>query len=168
MKTRKETPADYADIYDLVEVAFQTARVSNGREQDLVDNLRRTETYIPELAMVAEEDGKLVGHIMLTKHYITSGTEKFEILLLSLVSVAFKHRKNGVGARLIEESFKTAKKMGYKAVIVVGDPEYFHRFGFVNAGNFGIKHVNFVPDYSLMVYELFPGALQGISGTTDC
>ena len=60
-------------IFIIDKIAFETARVSNGNEQDFVNRLRASGSYIPELALVAEENGKLVGHIMLTKTYVAIG-----------------------------------------------------------------------------------------------
>ena len=116
MIIRRETPEEFSMIYDLVKVAFQTAKVSDGKEQDFVNQLRNSGNYIPELALVAEESGKLIGHIMLTKTYITSDKNKFETLLLAPISVALEYRNKGVGSKLITQSFKLAKKMGYTSV----------------------------------------------------
>lgn len=168
MVIRRETPEEYSQIYDLVKVAFQTAKVTNGKEQDFVNKLRSNGNYIPELALVAEENGKLIGHIMLTKTYIVNGGNKFEALLLAPISVALECRNRGVGSNLIKESFKLAKEMGYMSVLLVGDPAYYHRFGFKAAVNFGIKHIHNIPDENVMACELVPDALYGISGTTDC
>lgn len=69
---RQETEQDHPAIYDLIRTAFETAKVSDGDEQDFAVNLRNnSKLYIPELALVAEEGGKLIGHIMLTNTYIT-------------------------------------------------------------------------------------------------
>ena len=65
MTIRQATPKDFDAIYSLVKTAFQTAKVSDGGEQDFVLKLRKG-SYIPELELVAEEDGVLIGHIMLT------------------------------------------------------------------------------------------------------
>ena len=168
MVIRRETPEEFSQIYDLVKVAFQTAKVSNGKEQDFINQLRSHGNYIPELALVAEENGKLIGHIMLTKAYIIDSGNKFETLLLAPISVALEYRNKGIGSNLIKESFKLAKEMGYTSVLLVGDPAYYHRFGFKAAVNYGIKHKQNIPDEYVMVCELVPGALYGISGTTDC
>lgn len=88
MVIRKERQEEFHQIYDLVKTAFQTAKVSNGKEQDFVDQLRSGGGYIPELALVAEEDGKLIGHIMLTEMYITDGSKKFKSLLLAPTSAS--------------------------------------------------------------------------------
>lgn len=68
---------------------------------------------------------------------------------------------------MIRESFKLAKEMGYASVLLVGDPAYYHRFGFNAAVNFGIRNIHSIPDEYVMVCELVPDALNGISGTTD-
>lgn len=104
MIIRKETEKDFNQIYDLVKVAFLTAKVSNGKEQDFVNQLRDSGNYIPELALVAEEDGKLIGHIMLTKTYINN-TNKYEALLLAPISIVLEYRNRGIGTMLIVSSF---------------------------------------------------------------
>ena len=167
MIVRPERPDEFPQIYDLVKVAFQTARVSNGKEQDFVNQLRTSGNYIPELALVAEEDGKLIGHIMLTKFYIVNSSNRFEILLLAPLSVVLEYRDQGVRSALVKESFKRARKTGYTSVILVGDPAYYRRFGFKTAADFGIKNKQHIPDENVMVCELVPDGLRGIHGTLD-
>ena len=165
MKIRQEKPSDFRDIYDLVKVGFQTAEVSNGNEQDYVIKLRASGNYIPELALVAEENGKLIGHIMLTKTCVSCNDSKFEALLLAPLCVALEHRNLGIGSKLVVESFGLAKNLGYKAVFVVGNPAFYSRFGFRSSVLFGIKHVPMIPDQFVMVNELSAGALTGVVGT---
>jgi len=164
---RQENPSEFQEIYDLVKVAFQTAKVADGNEQDYVNKLREGSNYIPELALVAEADGRIVGHIMLTKTYITAVDSKFEALLLAPLSVALEYRSRGVGSKLVLESFELAKKLGYKAIFVVGDPAYYGRFGFKSIALFGIKHDPPIPDPYVMAYELTPGALSDVTGTCN-
>ena len=167
MIIRQENPSEFQEIYDLVKVAFQTAKVADGNEQDYVNKLREGSNYIPELALVAEADGRIVGHIMLTKTYITAVDSKFEELLLAPLSVALEYRNRGVGSKLVLESFELAKKLGYKAVFVVGDPAYYGRFGFKSIALFGIKHDPPIPGPYVMAYELKPGALSDVTGTCN-
>jgi putative acetyltransferase len=165
---RQEKPAEYSAIYDFVKVAFKTAKVADGNEQDYVDKLRASGNYVPELALAAEEDGKIVGHIMLTKTYVETGSSRVEALLLAPLSVALEYRGRGIGSKLVLYSFDLAKKLGYLAVFVVGDPAYYCRFGFKSSAPFGIKHVPMaIPDENLMVYELSAGALAGVTGTVN-
>ena len=167
MVIRRETPSEFTQIYELVKVAFQTAKVSDGKEQDFVNQLRSSGNYIPELALVAEENDKLIGHIMLTKTYIVNESHKFEVLLLAPISVALEYRNRGIGSSLIKNGFKLAKEMGYTSVFLVGDPAYYHRFGFKTSVAFGIKNTHNIPDEYVMACELVPHALHGVRGTID-
>lgn len=167
MIIRREKPEEFPQIYDLVKTAFQTAKVSDGTEQDFVNRLRAGGGYIPELALVAEEDGKLIGHIMLTKMNIDDRGKKIETLLLAPVSVSLDCRNKGVGSSMIREGFKLAKEMGYKSVLLAGDPAYYHRFDFQASVDFGIKNANGFPDKYVLACELVPGALAEIRGTVD-
>ncbi len=164
MIIRQEKPEDFQSIYFLVKTAFQTAKVSNGAEQDFVKKLRASSNYIPELALVTEQDAKLVAHIMLTKTYVATDGSKFEALLLAPLCVALEYRKHGIGSRLVTKSFESAKNLGYRAVFVVGDPAFYGRFGFKSSALFGIKHIPLIPEQYVMVYELSPDALTGIAG----
>ncbi len=168
MVIRQETQKDFGQIYDLVKVAFQTAQVSNGKEQDFVYELRSKKSYIPELALVSEDEGKLTGHIMFTRMDISGEDGKnHEFLLLAPVSVVLEKRNQGLGSALIKEGMKRAEKMGFKAVILVGNPDYYHRFGYKSAISFGIKNKQNIPDKNVMVYELVPDSLKGFQGMAD-
>jgi predicted N-acetyltransferase YhbS len=162
---RQEHPSEFQSVYDLVKIAFQTAKVSDGNEQDFVNKLRASMNYIPQLALVAEEDSKLVGHIMLTKTYVTMGNSKFDALLLAPLSVRLEYRRRGIGSKLVRQSFELAKNLGHSFVFVVGDPAFYGRFGFTSSALFGIKHVPTIPVQFVMVHELFAGALSGVTGT---
>jgi putative acetyltransferase len=167
MKIRPETPQDFPFLYNFVKDAFKTAKISNGDEQNFVDKLRTIEGYIPELALVAEENSKIIGHIMLTKTYVLTGTERFEALLLAPLSVALSYRRCGVGSALVFESLRLAKDLGFTAVFVVGDPAYYSRFGFKSSRQFHIVHVPEIPDPYVMALELIPNALVGVSGRVN-
>jgi putative acetyltransferase len=78
MIIRQETERDFPILYDFVKTAFRTAKVSNGREQELVNRLRSGRGYIPELALLAEKDGILIGQFMLTGLRIDTGASPFE------------------------------------------------------------------------------------------
>ena len=166
MIIRQENSSEYPTIYDLVKAAFQTAKVATGNEQNYVDKLRVSVNYIPQLAFVAEEDARIVGHIMLTKTYVaTTDGSKFEALLLAPLSIALEYRNRGIGQKLVRQSFELAKKLGFSAVFVVGNPLYYSRFGFKSSVAFGVKHVPMIPDPYVMAVELTPNALASVSGT---
>jgi len=164
MIIRPEKKDEFSLIYDLVHTAFETAKVKDGKEQDYVNHLRSGGGYIPELALVAEEAGHLIGHIMLSKIPVIDGDQKHDILLLAPVCIVLDRRNKGFGAQLIEECFRRARGMNFGAVLVVGDPSYYVRFGFKTSTDFGIKNTNGFPDQYIMALELRPGGLNNIRG----
>ncbi len=168
MLIRPERPADYGLIYDLVKTAFATAKVSDGDEQDFVERLRSGPGYIPELALVAEEAGRLIGHAMLTKIPLFPagpGQAKEEtVLLLAPLCVRLEDRDKGVGAALANGAFARARALGFSAVFLVGDPAYYGRFGFTAVNAFGIRHGMDIPDQYVLACELAPGALAAAAG----
>lgn len=164
LNIRAERAEDYEEIYELVKTAFETAAVKDGDEQDYVVSLRNSSSYIPELALVAEEE-KLIGHIMLTETELVTGGKSFQALLLSPLCVSFSHRKKGVGGALIKESFRLAKKMGYSAVFLCGDPDYYMQYGFQAALDFGITNTGDFPQKYVLACELCPDALKDLGGS---
>jgi len=161
---RPETPADYARIYEITEAAFRDLDVSDHTEQDLVNRLRNSTAYIPELALVAELDGEVVGHILFTRAVIVGLDRSWETLVLAPVSVAPPHQKCGIGGRLIRAGIQIARDMGFDSINLVGHAEYYPRFGFVRASRYDIRVPFDVPDDVFMIQELRPGALDGVSG----
>lgn len=166
MIIRPEKPEEFDEIYDLVKTAFLTAQVSSGDEQNFVNRLRAGEGYMPDLALVAQEEGgKIVGHIMLTRTFVATGVDAHPLLLLAPLSVALDHRKKGLGQRLVKEAFERAIAQGHKAVVVVGDPAYYSRFGFKPSVDFGIINGNDIPTQYVMACELVADALKNVKGS---
>jgi putative acetyltransferase len=149
----------------LVQKAFQTANVSNGDEQNFVHRLRASDNYLPELALVAEAEGRLLGHIMLTRTFLTTPPGRFPLLLLGPVAVVLEHRDQGIGMALIETACQRASAVAHQAVILVGDLDFYRRFDFRPAVDFGSRNTNTIPDPFVLVRELAPGALAKLNGT---
>lgn len=165
-KIRQENKNDYDEVYALIKTAFETAKVKDGSEQDYAVKLRNSKGYIPALALAAEKDGKLIGHIMLTKLYVKQENgESLEALLVAPLSVLIEHRDKGIGSALMKEGLKRAKELGYKFAILVGDPNYYNRFGFEQSSLYGITNEDGFPDQFVMVNKIVPNALDNVSGT---
>lgn len=163
MIIRTEERRDFTVIYRLVKRAFETAEVSDGQEQEYVIKLRGGRGYIPQLALVAEEEGALIGYVMLTKILLKRRAER-EVLLLAPLSVALEYRGRGVGSRLVNEALERASARDWEAVFLVGDPDYYGRFGFLPAAGFGIASSPSFPEKYVLAHELRPGSLDGESG----
>ncbi len=160
IKIRPETEADYARVYDLVRAAFATAEHSDGNEQDLIVALRKSKNYIPELSLVAEKDGKVIGHVMFTTVKIGGHEE----VALAPLAVDPPYQGHGTGARLVEEGHKVAKKLGYHYFVVLGSDKYYPQFGYENAAKYGIKAPFEVNEANYMVKKLndFDGEIKGV------
>ena len=162
---RQETQNEIDSIYKVVKAAFKTAEHSDGTEQDLVNKLRNSDSYIEELSLVALDDNLVIGHIMFTKAIIQYDNNEYETLALAPLSVSPSYQGKGVGSKLIKEGLKKAVDLGYNSVIVLGSEKYYPRFGFKEAINFGIKAPFEVPSENFMAMELKPEGLKNISGT---
>ncbi len=147
---RQEEEKDYAQVYETVRRAFAGAEESDGDEQNLVCRLRKSTAFIPELSLVAETEGKIVGHIMFTRLKI-AGTEQ---LALAPLAVLPEYQKQGIGGKLIESGHQIAKKMGFRFSVVLGYPSYYPKFGYRPAAGFGIKCPFDVPEECFMAATL--------------
>ena len=147
---REEEEKDYDQIYSVVKNAFDCAEHADGNEPDLVNALRRGEAYIPELSLVAEAEGKIVGHIMFTKASVNEHT----VLALAPLSVLPEYQRTGVGTALIAAGHEMATRLGYSYSIVLGSETYYPRLGYVPAALYGIYPPFDVPGENFMAYKL--------------
>ncbi len=153
MQIRAERAGDIGDIRQVNLSAFGTAT-----EADLVDALR--EQARPIVSLVAEDDGAIVGHILFSPVTLSSDPD-LRIIGLAPMAVVPDRQRRGVGSALARAGVAACREEGYDAVIVLGHPEYYPRFGFVAASRFGLRSEYDVPDDVFMAMELKPGALQG-------
>jgi len=167
MRIRQENSYDHTQVFNVIEKAFKEEEYSDNNEQFLVERLRKSDAYIPELSMVAEINGKIVGHILLTKLKIKNGMKEFSSLTLAPVSVLPEYQGIGIGAKLILESHKKAKELGHTSVILLGHEKYYPRFGYKHADSFGIKLPFEAPKENCMAIELVEGGLKGVSGMVE-
>jgi len=170
MKIRQERPTDYDKVYELLKISFATVSHNDGTEQDYLNELRKKDTFIPELSFVVEnDDGKIIGQIVLYKTNITTSNGELTELLLSPISVHPNFFRKGIARAMIEKSFSEAKKLGYKAVFVCGDSKIYKKFGFKPSYEYNIYHIlddSKEAEWS-MVYELVERALNDISGIVN-
>ncbi|WP_318846915.1 N-acetyltransferase [Chryseobacterium sp. JV558] len=162
---RKEEEKDHQQVFQLTEEAFKEMEHSDHQEQFLVEKLRQSEAFIPELSLVAEnEDGRIAGHILFTKLKIVNGTESFESLALAPVSVKPEFQNQGLGGKLIAEGHRIAEELGYQSVILIGHENYYPRFGYKKTSNFGISFPFDIPEENGMAVELVKDGLKDKKG----
>ncbi len=136
----------------------------------LVEEIRSMDTYLPrlELVMVDEEDTP-IGYCMFSRFRL-EGKHEEELLLLSPVAVETRLQRQHISKELIEFGFQRARELGFKAVIVEGNPQNYRSRGFCTSRDFGIvahKSVGLPAPECLMVKELISGGLEGIRGAVS-
>lgn len=147
---RQENRNDYDSVFHVVKTAFEQAEHTNGDEQNLVNRLRSSIAFVPQLSLVAECDGEIVGHIMFAKAQIGKTVQ----LTLAPLSVLPSKQNMGIGEKLIAEGHRIAEEMGYEFSVLVGHANYYPRFGYQPAGHFGIRASFEVPDENFMAINL--------------
>jgi putative acetyltransferase len=152
---RLERPPDHAAIHAVNVLAF-------GRpdEADLVTALRDAGALA--ISCVAELDGSIVGHVALSPIAVARGVLRG--LGLGPMAVVPARQRTGVGTMLGRAALADARQAGWDAVVVLGHPEYYPRFGFEPASAFGLRCEYDAPDEAFMALELRPGALAGVRG----
>ncbi len=149
-----------AGVYYVEEKAFKRPA-----EADLCVKLRQRKAAT--LSLVALEDGEVVGHVLFSPVTIRGEKpgEELPVVGMGPVAVLPARQRQGIGSRLIRAGLEEIRQEGHAAVVVLGDPHYYTRFGFEPAGRFGIRFQDpNVPAEDFMVIELRRGVLEGHAG----
>ena len=163
---RSEQPADRPAILALTAAAFAVSPVTGlpvegePEEVQLLAALFDCEEYLPEFSIVAELDGGIVGHAISTRGRVG----ELELLGLGPIGVVPRLQRHGIGTALMKETSLRANAAGERGIALLGDPEYYSRFGFVASTSLGVEapdpawggHFQFLP------LAVWPG---GVSGT---
>lgn len=139
-----------------------TAAFGREGEANLVDQLRQV---ADTLSFVAVESEQIVGHIFFSPVTIDGECDDLLVLGLAPVAVLPDYQRQGIGTLLIQQGLRECERCGFQAVVVLGSPEYYGRFGFTPAKEKGLKCEYSVPDEAFMVLELKRDALQNCAGT---
>lgn len=150
MIIREEAPSDASTVRRVTELAF-----GQPSEADLVEALQASGDAA--LSLVAEDGGEIVGHMLFSRLQAPD-----RCLALAPVSVTPGRQHQGIGSALVREGLARAKRDGWRAVFVLGEPDYYRRFGFDTATTAAFETT--YPKAYLMALELAPNALRGWTG----
>lgn len=161
MEIRTENSNDYKAVYDLNYKAFGNRE----DEANIVERIRQSEGFVPELSLVAEIKNEVVGHVLISRADIVKNGQQHNVMVLAPIAVDPRFQKQGIGTKLINEGLQRCKGRGDGLVLLIGHPSYYPRFGFKPARAYGIELKQFnVPDEVFMVCELIEGKLNEING----
>lgn len=156
--------SDYSNVSNLIRTAF--ANTANGyrNEAELVDKIRKDPAYQKRLEVVAENGIHLVGYGLLSEIKVVDGAKASTGLVLAPLAVEPGSQKSGVGSLIMGELDNWAINLGYQFTVVTGWPDYYPRFGYQKASDYGIKSPTPVPDDVFMAKPLVDGGLDGVHG----
>lgn len=151
-------PAECAAIADLVERAFRAVPESDGTEAALVAALRASGDVVADLTLVALESERIVGHVLFSRMQVGDTP----VLALAPLAVTPEKQRMGIGSALVRRALERARQADKapgapRFVIVLGDPDYYSRFGFTRAADFGIAVPEGFPPECFLALEFVPG-----------
>ena len=156
---RAEAPGDHAGVRAVNVAAFETPA-----EADLVDALRAQAR--PLVSLVAEEASTIVGHILFSPVTLP-GHPALALMGLAPMAVIPGRQRAGIGSALVRAGLEACRRLAADAVVVLGHPAYYPRFGFAPGVRTGLACEYDVPAEAFMVRELRPGALRGATGNVQ-
>ena len=157
---------------ELVEAVFTASESAEDGAlvRRLVEEIRSKRWYLPELELImVDEADEMIGYCMFSRFHLEGKYEQ-ELLILTPMAVKTQLQRQHISKELIEYGLARAREMGYKAVIVEGNPMNYRNRGFVTSAPFGITahaSVGLPAPECLMVQELIPGGLNGINGVVS-
>lgn len=161
MIIRTETTADYSKVFQVNYEAFRNRE----DEPKLVEKIRESKQFIPELSLVAEENNEILGHLLLSKAEVINKNISHEVIVLAPIAVKPEFQNKGIGSQLIQEGLRRCRDLEYGIVLLIGHPTYYPRFGLKPARRYGLELKQFnVSDEVFMVCELIDGKLDRIKG----
>jgi predicted N-acetyltransferase YhbS len=161
---RQERTADYPAVFKLIEIAFQNEPLSDHKEQFLVNRLRKSKAFIPELSLVAENNQQIIGHILLTRITIKNELREVNALALAPVSVIPEYQGRGIGSQLIQEAHLIAKALGHESIVLLGHQDYYPRFGYELTSKYNVRLPFEAPEVNCMILDLQGTGLKNTSG----
>lgn len=169
MTIRSEQPKDYREVENLTREAFWNVYAPGCVEHFVLHHYRNNPDFIPELDLVMEEDGRLIGHVMYSKAEIKA--EDGSVIpawTFGPISIHPDYKRKGYGLKLLQYSIDKARQMGIGVLCMEGNIDFYKHAGFVVASTLGIHYHAEEKDAEVpyfLAQEIIPGYLNGRTGT---
>ncbi|MBE9461646.1 GNAT family N-acetyltransferase [Dyadobacter subterraneus] len=155
IKLRQERVTDHDAISEAIIASYENVEYSNHREQIMVERLRNSKAFVPELSIVAELDERtIVGHILLTRIQIIKKEKFLDALVLAPLSIRPEYQNIGIGKRLVMESHRVARGLGFEFVTVLGHADYYPKFGYGITSKYNIEIPYKISEANSMIIDL--------------
>ena len=162
IKIRNEAEADYKRVEEITRKSFWNLYIPGCNEHYLVHVMRSHQDFLPELDLVIEADGQVIGNIMYTKtKLIDESGEVKDILTFGPVCILPEYQRMGYGKKLMEYSFEQAVALGYDVIVIFGNPGNYVSRGFKSCKKYNVCLENGTFPSAMMVKELKPDVLDG-------
>ncbi|WP_298683544.1 GNAT family N-acetyltransferase [uncultured Methanomethylovorans sp.] len=162
---RQEEEKDFKDVEYLTREAFWDIYKPGCDEHLVLHKIRKVSAFVKELDLIACDKDTIVGNIIYSRARVVNEENKeFEVLCMGPIAVLPSYQNQGIGSLLMEHSIEKARQLGYKGIVIFGNPDYYHRFGFVDAKEYNIQTSWGDNLDAFMALELYENSLKGISG----
>lgn len=163
---RSETPADYRIVENLTREAFWNIYRPGCLEHYVLHTFRTGPAFVPELDLVMELNGEIIGHVMYVRSAIqTDDGREVPIMTFGPISITPVYQRHGFGKQLLNLSMEKAREMGAGALAITGSIDFYGKSGFVVSKALGIRYADDPEADYFLIAELEPGFLDGVSGT---
>jgi predicted N-acetyltransferase YhbS len=167
INVRQETVSDYSKVSEANKETYKEIDYSNHKEQFMVDRLRGSKSFVPELSLVAEDEkGNIAGHVLLTTIEIQNKGISYPALALAPLSVRPAYQNQGIGKKLVLSAHHIAQDLGYNLIVILGIPNYYLGLGYEFASKYELKLPIKIAEENSFLISLGNGDLSKIKGGT--
>lgn len=165
IELRQEKTEDYFETENVIREAFWNHYTPACNDHYLIHLMRDCPAFVPKLDLVAVDGQKIVGSSMCLRSYIAGDdSRRYTVLSLGPIGVLPAYQKKGIGSMLIARTKAIAGELGYRGILLCGDPAYYERQGFFAAETYGIRNAENLYADALHACPLYPGAFAEAQG----
>ena len=165
---RREEEKDYRAVENLTREAFWNVYCPGCREHYVLHCYREDPAFVPELDLVMELDGELIGQVIYVRSEIQCDDgRRLPIMTFGPIGIAPDYKRQGYGKKLLDYSMERAKNLGAGALAIAGNIDFYGKSGFVPAKSKGVRYADDPDADYFLIKELIPGFLDGVCGTYE-